>query len=1073
MQVNLNSVKRVLPQNLNIDMIKPYIASLNNSIPDYIHINKLEYKEDGNIEYIDLMDDLKDKTINDIGSYYKSNKTFFSSLNLEDFIKIWLYVKYKDRKVVPLIILSQIKQKYSTFNESQQSISDSNETFKVKVDMNIEYIKSHLQMLSDIKDIPITEYEIQGENLIYSMPKSNILEVFDNIKLTKIIPFAAAKVFNNVGFLDIIDQRKTDKQSDIQTYYKIYTEPDTDFQPNWTEDEDKFQLNVIKFYINVTKGYKTIYTPAYWNFINNTLEISTESKANITKDNIIEILTKLFNLDKNNFIIKDSKSHGILIIPNLKLNIPILLDLITVNKSVSSLFYMDEHEKTSLDKSRFNIYYKSLNTSLHFSISNRDANEGDYGMKSGDTYTRIEIRDADTNETINKFRDHLTLLIGLYNMEYTKLFKIYEKYVVIEEVTFKTRGRKKIGDTSALSRLHKDAPNTIQDLFKFGYSRKCGKPFQPSYIQINNDEHKESMMAELNRNILVFPANTNNGFYCPQDNAPYIGLTQNKDNPNDLFKIPQNDPQAKSYAPCCRKNEEDANKSINDAYEPKDSKDKTLVRLIQSTSRPMKPGKIAKLPNQVQKLLDACGFSNDIFRFGVSDIGDTDNLLKCINIALALRIEDSNLRNTLRTQLLTKKIFNASIQEFYDYSFEEVLELLNDPKYKLEPTRWIRSLELAFNCNIIALIAQKTNQEEFRFLIPHNALGYLQPPPISSAPLVILLINSSTIELVIEGNYIRNRKFSFDYNSYNSYKSPALNLMNLKIKSNLSMFYPSDKRYKTLNKQPIGQICDDYGKRRALIYKINENKVALYSYPSYPLPLDFYSPNQLNSNCKDVLTLVPKDSFTSILTRKGKKIGYNTEYGMMICNVNSSTTDLKIEEAPSLLYGIKINNKIMKNIHITQNNRKIASFLLQHVIYQLSKHNKVEFTIKPQFKYDLKLFGKNFKDAKKHIYENGKIICSNKTLKNRMLFWAQSIQKIAPSIVENFKDHTIYLDYYNYVSDFKKYNNMRIFSSIEQLSNFINYNNHTFKIWNSKNVDYSAVPPYFKWISPDNIVLIK
>lgn len=1066
MRLVINGKPHQIPNNMTEEMLNPYIAAkIANpvSLPELIHIVDIDFRDGGKVIYQNLLhilsdikiQDLKPIVLKDVGE--NSYKAIFR-LEDNDIIKYWIYVHRLDNNKLlepTVAFLAKLSEHVSGIDLNRDRVKVWLNEIHDMINKNTVAIKELDKNLGTLKKVPLTNFEVTEDNLVLGLPVfGTALEALDKMNMSAEVPFATAKIYSTPGFLDI---NRLESDIPIKMFYKVYTEDTKYFNVNWLNPDDEFSINSIKFYINNTTGYKAIYTPAYWDVINGKITVSVDTKSGMNRNVVIDLLLRTLNLKTGDITVVKSTSGGSIVVPNTYISKPIFLDLIFTDPLSSRNFYVDEHEKTSLEKERFKVYYRASPNAdvLNFNVSHKQANAGDYGMESGDYYVNLHIRNATDTAVVDRFRDNMSLLLAIYNTKYPAIMKEYNKYVGdVEEIKFAVRGRKMTRDTSNLRALKSRFPDQFGGDTKgpyrkviksgSGYARRCSEGRQPRYVNVPDMDRLKEQETELGRNIVVIPKDLPDdtgyrGFYCPQDDYPIA----------DAIKVDQHIFEKYKYMPCCFKKPKG---TYADYIGEGATVKATSTTYITSTKKLLTTDRDGAVPNQIVELMRACGFGKDIHRHGVSTMENPDNFL--LAVSKALNIPDNvNMRKKI---LKSKNMLYAGRQECYNIPIKRLRKMLKDEDHPIITKYFHHIVELVFNCNIIMLKEDIYDPEQFHFARPNHTLAYIQPPVNKGPTIILWQRDDSIVEVITRGKGVK-RELSFSKDLL-----ATKNLLKLYTMYNIHAFAHNVSNKPIFQGLPVvAQVVDNYGKRRGLVY---ENGMTILSPPSYPVALPIV--NTTVPNLSDILPAI-NDDITGVFRDKS---GIATKYGNIPCVLNIKLGEIPVCDIQEPLYTQSADSVILNGATETSRNYRIASFLFQNLMYIYSDTGRDMRTLKKQIvidkniQYKLDWFGRCVTDAvKSPAYQNGKLVCSSKILRDRMIGWLSQLEMVLPELVKNYNKQKCYLDYYQFVEDFRTGRRSRVFDNDTQLLSYYQDDVTSYPIYTEDGVPFNPIKPYFIW----------
>jgi hypothetical protein len=310
-------------------------------------------------------------------------------------------------------------------------------------------------------------------------------------------------------------------------------------------------------------------------------------------------------------------------------------------------------------------------------------------------YIRVRVKGG-SREKIAAFQDLFSKLMVIYNEQKNKIIEFYQKYIpdfgqekdVEEKTRIKFRADYMLGKNYTRTCLHR--PRELND----------------------PNEIKEQLEAEQ---AIQFPRSKNENasvqypsdgqepryFICDNEEAyPYIGLQVNKKEDSEMYP----------YLPCCFKTNQRnrPNSNFNVYYH-----DVEVEERKKTGGEVIKTRKFAKfndygvLPPELQKVFDLLGNSEKFLRLGAAK--STSSLLASVLNGLH-EVRPTNIRekdtensqkkyvDKLRTQLAEQAVLAR--QNMYDFSVEQISDMLKNTKQYMDPRYFVQLLEEQFRCRI-------------------------------------------------------------------------------------------------------------------------------------------------------------------------------------------------------------------------------------------------------------------------------------------------------------------------------------------------------------------------------------
>ena len=244
------------------------VAATLNSIPKYVYIiNEVNrQKRKLTLNVIDILESMKDKQNFNLFYTDKIQEIVKKNNITEDIVKPWIYFNTDTEgvteNIADLFVLEKISTLPIPFNsiqfinykeEKAAFIDKLNTEIKRNSDINQLYVGGQ-EKLSQIQGVRYTPFELDKITKIYvtNIKDLTIYEIFDNIILSKSVPFAS-----------------------LNGYYKIFN--DVVPNPEWINMSDVIPKDVIYMVIN-NKEPVNIYFSIRETFLNISFEITHAKK---------------------------------------------------------------------------------------------------------------------------------------------------------------------------------------------------------------------------------------------------------------------------------------------------------------------------------------------------------------------------------------------------------------------------------------------------------------------------------------------------------------------------------------------------------------------------------------------------------------------------------------------------------------------------------------------------------------------------------------------------------------------------------------------------------------------------
>lgn len=655
-----------------IEYIKRRIASVLNTVPKYIYfpdgtpsLSDISLSPNS-IEFDNLLDTIK--SYDNFDELYENikDKLQQTSLNIVNDILIPFIIYNKtlidiDDNTRGFILLGiqteidsmnifeenpNITQIWENRRREQQKIED--EITKNRK-ISDEYTDIFSQFDNIRSDVKYTDFEIEKTviEFVLSDNTKSITDIFNNIRLTKYIPYAS-----------------------VNNTFKLYR----DFIPyeDWNMSfENIILLKLFKF-DNEDIKHNSDYLNAVITIENNTIKVITEiekTKNVISVDVLQKRLQDIFVSDVVDLPYNETKVNGLFLVPKFELSTEVLLDLITNDVLYYSMMYVDESDKISKKKSGVYVYFNhptigKITANIIPKISEKGDNDllnkdvvSDF--KYGTQYVRVKITNAKSSNSVKEFQNILSKLLYLYREKYTQVKNYYSKFIP----NFIKKLQRRSNVNVRAGKLKDIAP----EVFIAGYPPKC--THQPNIIP---DEDVETAIAQ-GKKVMKYPLVTTNGiiprnYICNYEDAKYPALRDNPLSNNDRVK----------YLPCCyTKDHTNKEGSIFRHYyfgEPLSSDDKsTSQQDMIVTNKFVKSNTYGVLPSNIET----------IFKY----YGQTSKM----TTEFCIRNVSENIPDKKHKRTSGKRCYNWKREELLEIILEKLkIDIPNDDELdSLSRNKWV------------------------------------------------------------------------------------------------------------------------------------------------------------------------------------------------------------------------------------------------------------------------------------------------------------------------------------------------------------------------------------------------
>lgn len=613
---------------------------------------------------------------------------------------------------------------------------------------------------------------------------------------------------------------------------------------------------------------------------------------------------------------REIKVRGEFSIWNFDFDESIFLDMILLESVMNVYLYVEENMKPHALKKRLDIHYRSIYTDISegttgtvdpyisnsasvsitmipersqsteiVNIMNFKTGQVEQREFPPDTpYVHVNMTRGASRETVNEFIGVYQLLMRFYldnlrdTTTYDGVVNFYRSYLpelnrlgpLLEQRRRKTgtepgivqvNPRAEAGE-SKLKQLQKLAP----DLFVDRYPRKCVQKLQPTIITPEEVPfwRAKRLPSGDERQIMPFPKDTKQWlFVCDSDENPYIGVRRNKVLSNrDIYP----------YFPCCTHTDQ-MTPGVKSPYRdyienrippiPVGAKaDKPIT-----TNKILASDRIGELPRSVNNILKKYSpYSVKMSRYGVNH--NTNSFLHCICNAVddpfygrqPNSIAKDHYVSALRQYISQNTMPGLLKQELYDYTDDEIIDLLQDDTKFYDPALIYRAVEEIFAINIY-VFTPGDNITMGALEVPRFKIFHSRPPRLHRPTVVIFKTWGSEsngllypqCELIVdldEGNSNKDNKrimklFGEEMTEV-CHKALTSTLKTITwsaqpdntLVANSNIYYYIDhySMFKVGTETiPISQFIDENGKLRSLTLKVGiDQEVTIITLPSQP-----------------------------------------------------------------------------------------------------------------------------------------------------------------------------------------------------------------------------------------------
>lgn len=1103
--VRVNGKKFIVYDLDNLETFKTRLAISIGTLPEYLFFpDGVSYediiKKKGNIVVQDILAEIK-KSAEDNSNLIDlidSIKTRLGSkYNIRDLVvQVWIgYNKKLAKKVqkqgdFALEKLSKDlvdKKVYITQSQFRREWKDKN-IFKKRLQSDLRLREERVQEMVEIFKIyrnieessAYTEFQIEYIQFMLTLDIQNmsLLELFDAVILNESVPFATTNDF-----------------------YKILK----DFIPpeEWSkthEDMIVIKVNQKKY---LTSSKASNYADALVKVDENgtvTSEVTINTyKGNVSRDVFIKRSLDIFSIGDESIKVQnmeESKVVGVFYYPMLTLDKYVFADLVMNNDIFSSLISIDDHERVTKKKPGVYIHFYHPSTGyITATVTEKKMIKGDVTMKdedqdlfpAGEPFIRVRISRADNTKSVRAFQEMFGKLLALYDAEYNEIVDIYRKYipdfgtVEVEE----EREKKELNNSDI-------AP----DIFVTNYTRNCKPDRMPTIIT-----EEDAIQAESEgKSVMKFPRDVPDDprafkfpmdgedqqyYVCDNEKYKFMGLKINKLKNADEYP----------YVPCCFLTDQRNKPSYLHYFtgaQPEKKKDKKQPVIV--TDKFLTHEQFGRLPTNIESLFTLINPSDKyeearkgmIQVRGKTKMRNEHSFLDCVMEALddetnILSVTDPDEREAIlidtRNKMSTEDLAPLCRQEMYDYTVEEIIEMLRDSSVYLDPKLFVHLLEEYFECNIF-LFTKKIIDGEM--VLPRHVQGYYKNRNRGRCIYIYEHMGSESdhatypqCELIVRYDTRTGEpSYSFSYEE-------AVNMR--KIFSRLRKSYALDKVIKEgyfpipSSTKIISQWIDSYGKARIINVIFTGEMVSLIISPMQPIRTKEAETSDVHRIGVDMaieLANYLKMNIDSQTVVGGKSKEINGIVGNISVSIPINDSE-PLDNVPEKQHGLTYPDEQISSLMQYNRNKKLARYIVEYMLWVYSHYLQDSgikyitdesignfaneyFKIIPN--YDYGYIAKTFSTGSS-VMDNEQIVVQSEEMSKRLVYVLRLLSARNSDGVFQYYKRKVIQNYYEDVTDFRKFENQVILYGEESIEKWISENNIKYVLHDE--IKIGSSDPYF------------
>jgi antitoxin component of RelBE/YafQ-DinJ toxin-antitoxin module len=1113
----LESVAERLAANDNINTLPKYLYLPTGEDP--IPIKKLREKEDVQIE--DFLDYMQKQDVMSLPGILSNldSVNFFIKKRLDIMVDIIApFIAYnsilekigsQEREALFLLLKNKITDRVIPFNRLWRDRDNTIRMMKRRIEDNKNKV-NETQLLVVTQGFAHSEFIRQEVSLRleFDFQGLTLLEVFDKIKLTPKVPFVSAN--NLYKILRDFTPDPNWGSMDGNIYFQFLATPPSE-DPKFIDavmvvEEEKgiLETGSIKYKYGMTSN----------DFYSNLEDIfQPRLPLNVTNSTIIS--------EKGNFYYR---------LGSEPIDAYVLGDLVLNNPLFNQYLAIDEHESATKGKrsSMYIHFFGSSGDSVKayitvYQVREKDEVHEKYNYPIGEYYLYVLVKNVKSKSSLEEFTIIFGKLLALYYKEASKIIKIYQDLLPVGTFPPKFRTRKPFVKNK---KIHKTLKEQAPEVFVSGYPTKCGN--QPRIISA--EEAKES------KNIVMqYPKTATEGFpqrwyVCDVDKThPYPGLRVNDLSNNNL--VP--------YLPCCFKTPQDLGREGEVGKQSKPYAhyfyDVPVLTGITGTQQNIltrdlftNPPKVAVLPKELEEMLNLVTYKQgwSFVRSGVFD--SKASFLECVLEALqeysdeiaellmydsekvreadaavskakkrkyrkdiitkaegklweAKKEERIELINKLREKFATPSNATGCRQEMYDYTDDEILQVIRDPNVYFDPRLLTNLVEKLFKCKIILFsrvspgLKERTYKTKLNtsLTLPRHVQAYYKTKEKVPTILIYERLGRGTeqkeyprCELI---SYWDGALKATSIHKAGSIVSQEMGILYERVRESYNLNCLISETILPLNiLTNIGikfthQEIDSYGKCRSLIFKYKSETGIFLVTPIQPLLLPHFeepvTPRLSLDTVNDILKKINVKPVKKTISGR-----YISAYSGIIGNVRFS---LPFEQSEDTNKDLIIENDLVRNdqlsskLNMYNRDKKIARYMVEYMRWLYSNflsdkniedsieslQEFINTRIKVDEKFNYGLVAKTFNKNSGMTIDGVLYVKSNET-KKRLIYTLQLYALQQPEELKKYKSRTIMSNYYTNIGDFTRYRSQVILQGDNAVLKWINEREQDYSLHN-------------------------
>lgn len=716
-------------------------------LPSFYFVESQLSYEKKNIVAADIRDRLLDVSEVDLirPGMIESLQTQWQNLTQAQILILWLLVHYNfdqnqkgefvANNDIPLDIISSVNR---TFFSIQRVMSNINTFAKYITRYRTELAESDKKILSNFRELnkyESVEYssvnleEITVEYVMNLPGRENLLELFDSLQVSNVLPFAVL-VYNRKRYFKVFPSIIPPNE---WININVTDESDRFLRPKVTGLGDGLYIKVLNTSTTALDARKVdlnkIYSDAVW-FPNNVVNIKYKITEEIQRDSLL--VTNRFFDSFTDINLERLESRQRSVKGTVNVTVPdydeaLMAHSIEMNDLVSFFLYLNEQNKTILEKKRFITYFSlgkesnAIATYLTLTFTKKETEP--QPNQPPKKYLEIRISHADSLFQMESVTRTLSKLFMVYTDTRETIIDYYRTFIPNYQVVAVSKS-KPVKEDRKTGKRARQLKSINESLFRSGYTVQCQKQKQP--YPVTEEEAKKLIKKYKNENKVM---NFQGQLYACEPREPddktvvkpniWPGLKVNKSNDDYVKEHP--------LIPCCYNTDQYNKKgsALRKYLEGEFAADTVVeeepelftIKHILGPNKPVGMSRMGEIPVNWNKLLGLMDVEKvtkgkqvifPYVRYGVMD--SPASMVHCLEFVfnedyfLASKDVKKDMVDKALRRMANIPNIEVGKQELYDLSTDDIRSSIVKEGQYIDTAKYITIAEYAYGCNIYVFV---------------------------------------------------------------------------------------------------------------------------------------------------------------------------------------------------------------------------------------------------------------------------------------------------------------------------------------------------------------------------------